>query len=195
MDMMRLSEYLKEMQGVETWTVHNMSGYPKKFRKIDGFWEHPTEVKNWINSRDIPSTRAERSEKSSDEKLRAQWEREDRRAERDAARLKKLSHPSLAEIWDEVENAIGNSFPDGDPIDSLHDYMDKHDVTMDEINLAVKKNVMGRGRGKKNYGMYDYLADMWDDMARDRLHDAKMGAHGEHYEHEWFAGNNPWRSS
>lgn len=194
--MLRLTEFLKllEVQGIETWTIHNMSGYPKKFKKIDGYWEHPVEVKQWMKSYDIPQTRAEKSEKSADAKLAARWEREDRQAEREAARLKKLSHPSPREIWDEVETAIGNAFPDGDPIDALHPWMKKNDVTMDEVNAAVKQNVMGRGKGKKDYGMYDYLADMWDDMSRDSLHDAKNGAYGEHYDDQWFAQGNPWRS-
>lgn len=206
--MRRLTELLQllEAQGSEWRTIHNMSGYPKRFKWIDGDWETPTAARSWMKSYDIPEpkvrasparlekARAKRPYMSDDAALR--WlkdDEEDEKAQRLAAREAKRNHPTLDEIWHEVDNAIGNSFPDGDPIDSLMPFMTARGVTMDEINASVKKNVMGRGKGKKDYGMYDYLADMWDDMSKDSLRDAMQGHHGEHYDDKWFAQNNPWR--
>jgi hypothetical protein len=210
MDMMlRLTEFLKllEAQGIEWQTIHNMAGKPKRFKKIDGDWESPSQARAWMKSHDIPEpavrtsparlAKAVAKYPTAGKHLALQWLKDDEeqeKLEKQIARDKKRSHPTPREIWDEVETAIGNSFPDGDPIDALHPWMEKHEVTMDEVNAAVKQNVMGRGKGKKNYGMYYYLADMWDDMSRDQLHDAKNGHYGEHYDDQWFAQGNPWRS-
>ena len=74
---------------------------------------------------------------------------------------------SSEQIWNKVETVIGNTFPDGDPIDHLIPWMEKTKVTMDQINAAVKKHAKAKD-------MYAYLADMWDDMASDAMHDANM---------------------
>jgi hypothetical protein len=79
---------------------------------------------------------------------------------------------NLGKIWMHVETAIGDSFPDGDPIDHIKGPKDQWGhLDMDLINKAVKQYA---GRGKKaKYGLYDYLADMWDDHQADRLYDAR----------------------
>mgnify|MGYP001318642400 CR=1 FL=1 len=79
----------------------------------------------------------------------------------------KPKKPSDLELWQKVETAISNSFPDGDPIDHL-----PRGVDMDDIDRAVAKFAGSRGKGKKKYGLYDYLADMWDDFQGDAVHDA-----------------------
>jgi hypothetical protein len=69
-------------------------------------------------------------------------------------------------ILNTVEGSVGNVFPDGDPIDRLHAWMERNNVRMDDINRAFRKF-----EGKS----YDaYIADMWDDHADDALHDAEM---------------------
>lgn len=80
----------------------------------------------------------------------------------------------LGHVWADVQDAIGTSFPDGDPIDHLRAYEDRWgQVDMDLIDKAVKQFAGRRGKGKAKYGMYDYLADMWDDTQGDQLYDAK----------------------
>lgn len=104
--------------------------------------------------------------------------------------------PTSPEIWHVVETAISNSFPDGDPIDQLIGYMKKHDLTMDEIDGAVKKHA-----GVKK-GFYGYLAQMWDDFARDQIGDAKRG-HVEHHSPFYTVSDdgkiepeqNPWKTN
>lgn len=82
---------------------------------------------------------------------------------------------NLALVWRDVEDAIGTSFPDGDPIDHLRKYENSWgSIDMDLIDKAVKMYAGPRGKRKAKYGMYDYLGDMWDDTQRDWLHDAKV---------------------
>lgn len=70
-----------------------------------------------------------------------------------------------SEIWNKVQTVIGNSFPDGDPIDHLIPWMKKTGVTMDQIDAAARKI-------QKAKGMYVYLAQMWDDMQGSAVFDA-----------------------
>ena len=177
---MKLNDLL-EAAGIERWTIHNAVGIPKKFKKVDGWWEKPLEVKKWMTSSELP--------RSKDEVAR---EREERRAEREelaaqraAEKARVAALPTAQQAVDAVENAISMGFPDGDPIDHLIPWMKRHGVDMDFINAAMKKH------HGKDY--YTYLADMWDDHAADHIHDARQGHHGEDYSDEWFAQPNPWK--
>jgi len=69
-----------------------------------------------------------------------------------AAKSKK---PTLDQIWQKVEHAISNYFPDGDPIDFLGPYMEKVGIDWDDITRAAKKNG------------YKDLWDYWDTLASD----------------------------
>jgi hypothetical protein len=163
--------------GIETWPVSNMLGW----------WEHPIEVERWMKGSQIPQTRASMSDERRRQKEWEDIDKEERRAQREAARLKKANRPTDDQIVERGENAIGNSFPDGDPIDTFGPWLHKHGLDMADVDAAFKK------RHKK--GFYAYLAAMWDDAAASALHDAQQGSHGEHYDNEWFAQNNPWKSS
>ena len=180
-----LAPSISEAQGIEVWPVTNMLGHVKKFKKIDGWWEHPTEVKRWMQSHEIPQTRAAMTDERRRQKEWDDIDREKRRAAREAARLKKANRPTDDQIVEYGEDVIGQSFPDGDPIDTFGPWLEMHGLNMSDADAAFKK------RHKK--GFYDYLAAMWDDHAAGALHDAKQGAYGEHYDNEWFAQGNPWR--
>jgi hypothetical protein len=183
---MKINELLTEKgSGIETWPVSNMLGYVKKFRKIDGWWEHPVEVERWMKGNQIPQTRASMSDERRRQKEWDDIDKEERRSQREAARLKKANRPTDYDIVAAGEDAIGQSFPDGDPSDHLRDYLDKHGLEWSDVNAAFKKI------HKKDF--YKYLADMWDSHAADALHDAKGGAYGEHYDNEWFSQGNPWK--
>lgn len=183
---MKIAELLTEKDsGIETWPVSNMLGHVKKFRKIDGWWEHPVEVERWMKGSHIPQTRASMSDERRRQKEWNDIDKEARQAAREAERLKQASRPTDHEIVAVGENAIGQSFPDGDPSDYLHPFLKKHGLDFRDVNAAFKKI------HKKDF--YKYLADMWDDHAADSLHDAKQGHHGEHYDNQWFAQGNPWK--
>lgn len=195
---MKFAELITEKgNGIETWPVSNMLGYVKKFRKIDGWWEHPVEVERWMKSHAAPEPKLRNSaalEKAKakypnvDPEMALRWHKDDEeeaKEQRLQAREKKRNRPSDYDIVAAGEDAIGQSFPDGDPSDHLRDYLDKHDLDWTDVNAAFKKI------HKKEF--YAYLADMWDDHAADALHDAKGGAYGEHYDNEWFAQGNPWK--
>lgn len=85
------------------------------------------------------------------------------------APVKKLT---LRDVYDRVETAIGNSFPDGDPIDHFGPWLEKNKLTMDHVDRAFRKFA------KTSYNQY--LVDMWDSTAGDAIHDAKNG-HVDHY--------------
>ncbi len=82
-------------------------------------------------------------------------------------RVAKPIKPSQDLIWRKVVDVIGNSFPDGDPIDYLIPYMEKNGITMKEINAAVRKY--------ERVDFYQYLSRLWDESAADQIHDAKNG--------------------
>lgn len=144
-------------------TIHNMAGQPKKFRQIDGVWEKPSEAKAWMKSHDNP--RADR------EIAKAAKARE--KEDKAWSALDKKPTVDLAAVYRKVIDVIGNSFPDGDPIDSMIPYLKKIGVkdwdAGDTINAAMKKH----GHGVEKKGMYAYMASMWKEMAQDALYDAK----------------------
>lgn len=104
--------------------------------------------------------------KAEKEEIKRQ-QRELAQRERAIARANKPSPLTLDQIWNKVETVIGNTFPDGDPIDHLGTWMERNKVTMDRIDAAAKKHAKAKG-------MYDYIATMWDEMQADRVHDAEM---------------------
>ena len=185
--------------GVEYWTIHNVSGHPKKFKKIDGWWEHPVEVERWMKSSEIPEPKVRASVvrlQKAHEKfgshvpadMALRWlkdDEENEREERRAARELKANRPKPEAMVNFALDAFGSSFPDGDPIDQIGPYLKKHGLEFSDLNAAFQKI------HKKTY--YQYLADMWDDYAQDALADAKQGAYGEHYDDQWFAQGNPWK--
>jgi len=186
---MKITELLEGRgSGIETWPVTNMMGHVKNFRKIDGWWEHPTEVQRWMKSHDIPQSREDKAEERRRQREWDDIDRQERREQREKAAAAKKARTDYNAIVAAGEEAIGNAFPDGDPIDHFGPWLEKRGLDMSDADAAFKKI------HKK--GFYDYLADMWDDHAADRIHDAQHhGTHGDDYSGEWFAGDNPWRSS
>lgn len=77
-----------------------------------------------------------------------------------AARAAKPKKPTLDQIWQRVEHAISNYFPDGDPTDYLNPYIQKTGITWDDITRAAKKNG------------YKDLWDYWNTLAQDIENDA-----------------------
>jgi hypothetical protein len=72
----------------------------------------------------------------------------------------KLKKPTLDQIWQKVEHAISNYFPDGDPTDYLNPYMQKTGINWDDITRAAKKNG------------YKDLWDYWNTLTQDIENDA-----------------------
>jgi hypothetical protein len=96
----------------------------------------------------------------------------------DAKRLKAVRQDDRA-IFAKVERAVESMFDGVDPIDQLIPWMERTGITMDDINRAVAKY---EGRGKKKFGMYDWMKEMWNDTAADRAADAR---------HQIAAGQEP----
>jgi hypothetical protein len=117
-------------------------------------------------------------EKAAENRVKLKAQKDAERAQRKAMeppkqpRVKK-EKVNLALVWRDVEDAIGISFPDGDPIDHLRKYENSWGtIDMDLIDKAVKMYAGPRTKRKAKYGMYDYLGDMWDSTQGDWLHDA-----------------------
>jgi hypothetical protein len=82
-----------------------------------------------------------------------------------AARAAKPKKPTLDQIWQRVEHAISNYFPDGDPTDYLNPYMERNNLTWDDITRATKRNG------------YKDLWDYWNTLAQDIENDAYADWH------------------
>lgn len=83
-----------------------------------------------------------------------------REYERQAARADRPKKPTLDQIWQKIEHAISNYFPDGDPTDYLGPYMDRNNLSWDDITRACKKQG------------YTDLWDYWNTLAQDIENDA-----------------------
>lgn len=158
---------VQEAQGSEYWTIHNMIGVPKKFKKIDGRWENKTEAEAWMKSRENP--KAERAETKRITAASKALDRED-------ARREKKPKIDLQAVYRIVMDAIGNIFPDGDPIDTISPKL-KRQFGLEgyEVGEAITAAMKKHGTGVEKKGMYEYMADMWDELANDAMHDAKNG--------------------
>ena len=100
---------------------------------------------------------------------------------------KEANKPKLSDIWNKFQQAVGDSFPDGDPFDRIGPWMNQHNLTIHDIDAAVKE-YNGTDTAQ------EYLRQMWDDYSADAEHDAMMGAHGETYDDDqWFNRPNPWK--
>jgi hypothetical protein len=187
---MKLNEIIVEAQGVEYLAVHNHAGIPKKFKKIDGWWEKPDEVEQWLNSRANPAG--------------------DRAAAKAARALPKPPRQprapkiDLQTVYNKVISTIGEVFPDGDPIDYIAPWLERHGIENYNIGDIIDKAMRRFGHGREKKGMYAYMADMWDSMTGDAMHDAKMmlqqdptyNHHSPFVEIEdgvAYPADNPWR--
>jgi hypothetical protein len=140
------------------WKVQNLAGFEKTFSNIDS-----PEARAWMKSRDVVVPREVLSQQ---DKEYRKWEREQDKLDREE-RSEKRKQQTLDNIYHVVITQVGESWPDGDPLDRLHHWMIDNDITMEMIDRAFKKHE------KKTY--YKYLADMWDSMADDAIFDAENG--------------------
>jgi hypothetical protein len=72
----------------------------------------------------------------------------------------KIRKPSSDEIWQRVERAVANYFPDGDPSDYLNPWIERNNLNWDDVTRAIKKNG------------YKDLWDYWNALAHDYNSDA-----------------------
>ena len=80
----------------------------------------------------------------------------------------KPTKPTDAQVWQKLYTVVGDTFPDGDPIDLIGPYMDRYGLTMKDIDRVVNSYQSIKG------GYYEWLAQMWDDATADAVHDAKQ---------------------
>lgn len=106
-------------------------------------------------------------------------------AEKEDAKQKAASKPKSSEIWNKFQTAVGDAFPDGDPIGRMAHWMNQNNLTMDDIDAAVREYA--------DVDAYTYLQNMWDDHAADAEHDAMHGHYGQTYDDQWFQRPNPYK--
>lgn len=95
--------------------------------------------------------------------------RAQKKLDRQFNKTAKPKKPTDWELWELAQDAVGRSFPDGDPIDHL-----QRDIDMEAIDKAVKKYAGPYSKGKAKYGLYDWVKDMWADSQKDALYDAEL---------------------
>jgi hypothetical protein len=86
-----------------------------------------------------------------------------------AAKPAKVKKPTDDEIMMKIDDAIGQTFPDTEPIGYLLPWMSKHGLDYKDIDRVVNK------QQKRKTGLDGYLADIWRDNAGDRILDAERG--------------------
>lgn len=163
-----------------SWKIQNLNGVMKTFKD-----DESPDARAWMRNRGdatqiwdktsgrwiMDPKKQEREDRKADREA-AKWDREDRKAERDA---KPGAGIDLKKVYDIVMDAIGNSFPDGDPIDHYVRPIQRLGVKEFHVGDVVEMALKKHGRGVEKKGVHAYLAQMWDDMAGDAMHDAKAG--------------------
>lgn len=181
----------------ELWPVHSRDGTVKKFAKIDGDWENPAQVKSWLkttasidgkmvwNGRDW-----ELDPKVTDRAIRKQ-DREWKKEDREEARASKID---LQAVYNKVMQVVGDVFPDGEPMDRLVPALKKMGVPEFQIGDVVDKAMKKHGGRSEKKGLTSYLADMWDSMADDAMHDAQLdGPFVRNVGNKPVKQPNPWK--
>lgn len=101
----------------------------------------------------------------------------------DPAVKKAEANQKLQRIADKINDVIGSTFPDGDPIDILYPWMLKQGFNDSKIMSILDK--ASRLNGYKSY--YKQLEDFWDQIAADNPDGfGGMGVTKD---------NNPWRTN
>ncbi len=151
------------------WVAKNLDGKERRFKNL-------ADAEAWRQSRS-PAKQPKPFDSVGDY---LDW------ADQEARKRKEANKPKTSEIWRRFEQAVGDSFPDGDPFDRISHWLNQHDLTIHDVDAAVKE-FSGADSA------HDYLAQMWDDYSADAEHDAMQGAHGETYDDQWFTRANPWK--
>lgn len=89
-----------------------------------------------------------------------------------------------------ISDAVGNSFPDGDPFDSIYPRARRLGVPADSMIEWLDRAARKGGLGKS---YHDYLGNLWDDQYADAKSDAD---HGSSDRYNMIGGDNyrnPWR--
>lgn len=146
------------------WVVKNLDGKERRFKDLK-------DAEAWKQSSNAPRQPKEMSVSDY-----LDW----------AEKQDEKSKPSSSVIWERFQRAVGNYFPDGDPIGSMASWMNANNLTFNDLDAAVKQYTDGKGA-------HEYIADMWDDTAADAEHDAMQGHLGDTYDGAWFTQKNPWK--
>lgn len=91
----------------------------------------------------------------------------------------KVTREKLEALANKIYAVVGDTFPDGDPIDWLAPYVKKHFGLYYDITPLLDKAI--RLHNPRLKGYYDYLETMWDETS---ANNPSMGL-----------GPNPWKSS
>ena len=99
-----------------------------------------------------------------------------KRAEIAQAKLLNPSKPAtpkvdLDAVWQNIQRVVGNTFPDGDPMDWLAEKYPRY-AAIGQLGVLMDKATRHAKAGKS---FYDYLARMWHDVAQDAMADARNG--------------------
>jgi hypothetical protein len=103
----------------------------------------------------------------------------------------KSTRPTLQLMYQAGEDAIASSINNGDPVDYLGPFMDKHGLNMNDIDQAFID--------RHKCSFYEHMAQLWEDAADDSISDTKRGHidSNSFYYNVTTTGivrkNNPWR--
>lgn len=167
---MRVTELLREGTLVEgTWKIQNLDGNYKSFKD-----DQSPEAKAWMSNRGLNTQKWDGTKwyaVAPPAPKRNWWDDEP----------KKPAKPklNLQAVYNKVIDAIGNSFPDGDPIDTIAPWLERQGVDRYKVGETIEKAMKKHGHGEEKKGMYAYLASMWEEHALDVVFDAKNSPESE----------------
>lgn len=173
---MKVSQLLEATKG--NWKISNLMGVDKTFKS-----EESPEARAWMRNKG-PANQSwngtEWVEKKTNfgkpKDLSAKWARDDAKYERQRERErtgKHLTHDDYADIYNVWMDAVGDSFPDGDPMDRIADYIKRNFPEVDTYHTTdlVDKALRKIGHGDERKGHYYNMERQWEGHALDTLFD------------------------
>lgn len=174
---MKVQQLFEAVKG--KWKIQNLRGVMKSFNDNES-----ADARAWMTNRGDEYQKWDglkwvATKNSPDEKARrrlAKHDDLDRRYEKQIERSNKgldLTKDDYQRIYDVFGSAFGDSFPDGDPMDVVRDFMRRKYPQVDRFAIAdvVDRALAKCGHGIEKKGRDAYMTAVWEDMMWDALHD------------------------
>lgn len=168
----------KSLDEVENWL--NGAGYKKQELKEETVSEGPVHFDMFAKRKAAENKERLAKQREQQRKEKAKTVEKAKVDDKEARYEKgKLTDAELDKVWMMINDAIGQTFPDSDPMDVLYPKLKKQ---FGEFNVTKVLDVTAKKRFKSK-DFYDFLADNWDE---------NMEAFADMHP-EYKNMKNPWR--
>lgn len=167
---MKVAELFEEVKG--SWKISNLKGKEKTFRD-----EQSPEARAWMKNRDTEPVMWNKKQQAwqIDPKFRDSQDKKDEREWQRLHKEPKAPKINYQKVYDIVIDAIGSSFPDGDPIDHIIPKLKRMGLDPYDSGKIIDQALKKFGHGAEKKGLYKYMETTWSDFQADQGYDAEHG--------------------